>query len=50
MITCRENEEHAEIKSEDYHEDEVGLEYEVDEEVELAEIQLNIKKMKKIVI
>ena len=50
MMTCGENEENAEIKSEDYHEDELGLEYEVDEEVELAEIQLNIKKMKKIVV
>ena len=50
MMTCGENEENAQIKSEDYHEDELGLEYEFYEEVELAEIQLNIKKMKKIVV
>ena len=54
MMTCQENEENAEKKCDDYHEDELGLEYEVDEEVdeedELAEIQLDIKKMKKIVV
>ena len=44
------NEENAENKCDDYHGDELGLEYEVDEEVELAEIQLDIKKMKKIVV
>ena len=49
MMTCGENEENAENKCDDYHGDELGLEYEVDEEVELAEIQLDIKKMKKIV-
>ena len=49
-MTCGENEENAEIKSEDYHEDELGLQYEVDEEVESVEIQRNIKKMKKIVV
>ena len=50
MMTCGENEENAENKCDDYHGDELGLEYEVDEEVELAEIQLDIKKMKKIVV
>ena len=50
MMTCGENEENAENKCDDYHEDELGLEYEVDEEVELAEIQQDIKKMKKIVV
>ena len=50
-MTCGENEENAENKCDDYHGDELGLEYEVDEEVELAEIQhQNIKKMKKIVV
>ena len=39
MMTCGENEKNAENKFDDYHEDELGLEYEVDEEVELAEIQ-----------
>ena len=50
MMTCGENEENAENKCDDYHGDESGLEYEVDEEVEFAEIQLDIKKMKKIVV
>ena len=50
MMTCGENEENAENKCDDYHGDELGLEYEVDEEVEFAEIQLDIKKMKKIVV
>ena len=50
MMTCGENEENAGNKCDDYHGDELGLEYEVDEEVELAEIQQDIKKMKKIVV
>ena len=41
MMTCGENEENAENKCDDYHGDELGLEYEVDEEVEFAEIQLH---------
>lgn len=47
MMTCGENEENAENKFD--NEDELGLEYEVDKEVELAEIHY-IKKIKKIVV
>ena len=43
MMTCGENEENAENKCDDYHGDELGLEYEVDAEVEFAEIQLDIR-------